>query len=391
MTLSRLSSQDEIELTVVMPCLNEAVTLPTCIGEALAALTAQGIRGEVIVADNGSTDDSVAVATHYGARVIHVTERGYGAALRGGITAARGRFVLMGDADASYDFGEMGRFLAPLRDGAELVMGNRFAGGIQRGAMPFLHRYLGNPVLSFVGRVFFKTACRDFHCGLRAFSRQAIASLHLVSSGMEFASELVVKASMQGWVIREVPVTLRPDGRGRPPHLRTWRDGWRHLRFMLLFSPRWLFLYPGLTMLCIGTALLLWIWPAPRHVFGVTLDVHTMLYGGAMVQVGFQAVWFAACSHAYAVAQGLAPTPSPDRDLFRFVNLETGLIVGVALLAVGLWLTALSVRGWWAQGLMAYDPREAMRLVIPAVVALSLGTQTVLASFFMSVLVIRRA
>ena len=235
------------ELTILMPCLNEAATVARCVAKARGFLERAGIDGEVLIADNGSDDGSRVLAERAGARVIEVAARGYGAALTGGIAAARGRSIIMGDADDSYDFARL--------EGYPLVMGNRFRGGIQKGAMPLLHRYLGNPVLSFVGRLLFRAKVGDFHCGLRGFDREAVRSLNLKTTGMEFASELVVKASLAGWRIAEVPTTLHPDGRGRPPHLRSWRDGWRHLRFLLLFSPRWLFLYPGLALLAVGIAL----------------------------------------------------------------------------------------------------------------------------------------
>ena len=267
-----------------------------------------GFEGEVIVADNGSTDGSRELARAAGARVVPVEAKGYGSALMGGILAARGKYVVMGDADDSYDFSHVPRFLEKLRAGYDLVMGNRFLGGIQPGAMPALHRYLGNPVLSGIGRLFFHSPCGDFHCGLRGFSKEAIERLDLRTTGMEFASEMVVKATLHGLRIGEVPTTLSPDGRSRPPHLRSWRDGWRHLRFLLLYSPRWLFFYPGLTHCCsTGLTIILWLLPGPRRVGPVVLDVHTMLGGAALVLIGFQSVAFAVLAKVFAVNSGLMP------------------------------------------------------------------------------------
>src|SRR5580658_8051259 len=273
------------ELTILMPCLNEAETLAVCITKAMSWLERSGVRGEVLIADNGSTDGSQAIAIEAGARVVPIAAKGYGSALLGGIKAARGRFVIMGDSDDSYDFGSLDAFVEKLRDGHDLVMGNRFKGGIKKGAMPPLHRYIGNPVLTTIGRIFFHSPCGDFHCGLRGFDREAILSLDLQAPGMEFASEMVVKATIQGLNITEVPTTLSPDGRSRPPHLRSWRDGWRHLRFLLLFSPRWLFLYPGLGLMALGVGSMVWLLPEPRMVGRITLDIHTLFYASLAVVV----------------------------------------------------------------------------------------------------------
>ena len=281
------------ELSVVMPCLNESETLATCIRKARTALTTHGIDGEILIADNGSTDGSQEIAAREGARVVDVPVRGYGAALMAGIQAAKGKYVLMGDSDDSYDFGHPHRFLEPLREGADLVMGNRFRGGIEPGAMPFLHRYLGNPVLSLIGRVFFRVPSGDLYCGLRAFNRESILKLNLRSKGMEFAHEMVVRSALSGYRIVEIPTTLRPDGRNRPPHLRTWRDGWRTLRFLLLYSPRWLFLYPGAVLIVLGLAGSAWLLQGPQFIRGVGLDVHTLLYAFVSVLLGFQLVAFA--------------------------------------------------------------------------------------------------
>ncbi|HEV2722568.1 MAG TPA: glycosyltransferase family 2 protein, partial [Thermoanaerobaculia bacterium] len=279
-----------IELSIVMPCLNEAETIEVCVAKARRFLDTSGIDGEVVVADNGSRDASREIAGRAGARVVDVGERGYGSALQGGIAAARGRYVIMGDADDSYDFSALAAFVEKLRGGADLVMGDRFAGGVLPGAMPPLHRWLGNPVLSGIGRLFFRSPVRDFHCGLRGFSKAAYERMELRTTGMEFASEMVVKATLLGMRVDEVPIVLHPDGRSHPPHLRSWRDGWRHLRFLLLYSPRWLFLYPGFVLMLLGAVVAGWLLPRPRTLGGVTFDVQTLLYAGMAIVIGFQAV-----------------------------------------------------------------------------------------------------
>lgn len=381
------SSNDDIELTIVMPCLNEALTLGACIQQAQQMFQTTGIRGEVVIGDNGSTDGSQQIARDLGARVVDVPVRGYGAALLGAIAAARGRYVLMGDSDQSYDFGHAPRFLEKLREGFDLVMGNRFKGGIGPGAMPFLHRYLGNPVLSGLGRLFFGAReIGDFHCGLRGFRKDAIDSLELSCTGMEFASEMVVKATLYNLKVTEVPTTLAKDGRDRPPHLRTWRDGWRHLRFLLCYSPRWAFLYPGIVCGLLGLALMLAVLPGPLRVGGVVFDIHTLVYGGGLVLVGAQGVFFAVLSKIFAVTQGLQPTPPVMSRLFQKLTLETGVVVGLLLVVAGIVGSVLAVYGWVERGLGDYDPGRAMRLVVPSVVALALGAQTIFSSFFLSLL-----
>jgi glycosyltransferase involved in cell wall biosynthesis len=380
----------EIELSVVMPCLNEAKTLERCIAKVQRAFREKDIRGEIVIADNGSTDGSPEIAFNMGARVEHVVEKGYGSALMGGIQAARGKYVIMGDADESYDFLHIPRFLEKLREGYDLVMGNRFLGGIQPGAMPPLHRYLGNPVLSGIGRLFFHSPCRDFHCGLRGFDRERVLQLDLRTTGMEFASEMVVSATLHGLRIAEVPTTLSPDGRGRPPHLRSWRDGWRHLRFLLMYSPRWLFLYPGLFLMAIGCCLLLWLIPGSRKIGPLTLDIHTLFYAAAMVLVGFQAVLFGVLSKVFAMTNGLAPwTPKLERA-FQIVTLESGLIAGTLLVLGGVIASAAAVGLWRSSAFGGLDPVKTMRLVIPSGLAIVLGCQIVLSSFFLSILGLRR-
>jgi hypothetical protein len=375
-----------MELTILMPCLDEAATVARCVEKAGRFLERAAIAGEVLIADNGSSDGSVALAEAAGARVIHVPERGYGAALRAGIDAARGKYVIMGDADDSYDFGRLEPFVEKLREGFPLVMGNRFKGGIRPGAMPALHRYLGNPVLSSVGRLFFHTGVGDFHCGLRGFDRERILSLGLRTPGMEFASELVVKAALAGWQIAEVPIILSPDGRGRPSHLRSWHDGWRHLRFLLLFSPRWLFLYPGLALLAVGMVLTAALYFAPLRIAGAGLDVHTMLYASAAVLLGLQLCLFALFARLSAQNAGLLPRHSALERLLAVVTLERGLALGLGAALAGFVWSAAVFWQWREGGFGALDPRVVMRDTIPATALMVAGMEVSLASFLLSVL-----
>lgn len=391
MPLAIVPRADEIELSIVMPCLNEAETLATCVRKAHLFLEQHGIRGEVIVADNGSTDGSQQIAAANGARVVAVEDRGYGSALHGGIMAARGRFVAMGDADDSYDFSALLPFVEKLRDGCELVMGNRFAGGLMPGAMPPLHRYFGNPFLSGIGRLFFRAPVGDFQCGLRAFSKAAYERMELRTTGMEFASEMVVKATLLGLRIAEVPIVLHPDGRSRAPHLRSWRDGWRYLRFLLLYSPRWLFLYPGLLLIATGLVFGAWLMPdRPRMLGPFGLDVHSLLYAAAMVTLGYQAVLFALFTKIFAIGAGLLPQDERLERLYRFASLEVGLIVGALLVASGLGASVWAVTIWRAKSFGPLSPHQMFRLVIPAVTALTIGFETILASFFISILALAR-
>ena len=373
-----------LELTVVMPCLNEARSLAACIQEASAAMTQAGIVGEIVIADNGSTDGSQAIATQLGACVVNVAEKGYGHALRGGIAAARGRYIAMGDADGSYDFSHLSRFVEKLRGGADLVVGNRFLGGIQPGAMPWKNRYIGNPVLSFIGRLFFPTQLGDFHCGLRAFTAEAYRRMNLRTTGMEYASEMVIKSVVLGLNVAEVPTTLRPDGRDRAPHLRPWRDGWRHLRFMLLFSPRWLFLYPGLFLMLAGLVLGAALLPGPLHLGHAYLDIHTLLFAAVGILIGFQAVSFAALSQYFTIRAGLRPHEA--QFWLGRVTLESGVIIGGGLILAGIlvWLGALWY--WRAQGFGTLQPQQTLRWVIPGTLCLALGCQMILTSFFLGVL-----
>ncbi len=379
------------EVSVVMPCLNEAETLAACIAKAQRAFREHGIRGEVVIADNGSIDGSQAIAEGLGARVVTVEAKGYGSALRGGIAAAKAAYIVMGDADDSYDFSHVPRFLEKLRAGNDLVMGNRFKGGIAPNAMPPLHKYLGNPVLTQIGRVFFSAPCGDFHCGLRGFSKAAYEQMQLHTTGMEFATEMVVKATLLGMRISEVPTTLSVDGRSRPPHLRTWRDGWRHLRFMLLYSPRWLFLYPGLMLMLGGALLGLWLLAGPQSLGRVALDVDTMIYAAMAILAGFQAVAFATFTKIFAISEGLLPEDPRLNRLFRFINLEVGLVIGGLLMALGLAATVIAVLVWKQHNFGSLDPQQMLRIVIPAALSLTLGFEVVLCSFFLSVLGLRRS
>ncbi len=379
-----------MELTVVLPCLNEAETLAVCIRKAKASIAGLGIDGEVVIADNGSTDGSQDIARAEGARVVDVPIRGYGAALTAGIADAKGEFVIMGDADDSYDLSNLGPFVEALRGGADLVMGNRFAGGIEPGAMPALHRYLGNPVLTAIGRILFRSPVKDFHCGLRGFRREAILELDLRTTGMEFASEMVVKATLNKLNIVEVPTTLSPDGRSRAPHLRTWRDGWRHLRFLLLYSPRWLFLYPGMILFLVGLVLGGVLLTGPIQIGEHALDVSALVYAMAAVLIGYQAILFAAFSRAFVANEGLMP-PSPGmQKAFKVLNLERGLIIGLLLLIVGIGLAIYGFIHWGSSDFGALDARDAVRLAVPAATLSVLGFETIMGSFFLSVLGLSR-
>jgi glycosyltransferase involved in cell wall biosynthesis len=369
-----------------MPCLNEAETLEACICAAAAWLSSAGCSGEIVVADNGSTDGSIEIAERCGARVVHVPIRGYGAALYFGSRAARGHYVIMGDSDESYDFSNLSPFVERLRAGDDLVMGNRFRGGIERGAMPLKNRYFGNPLLSALGRLFFRAPIGDFYCGLRGFSKEAFARMDLRTTGMEFASEMVIKATLLGMRISEVPTTLKPDGRSRRPHLRPWRDGWRGLRYMLLCSPRWLFLYPGALAMLVGIVVGGWLFIAPRRIGHATLDVHTLLYSGVFVLLGYQAILFAVFSRLYASQHGLLPRSPQLERAFRHVTLETGLLVGGALVVAGVGLSLIEVTRWGAGGFGPLNIEATMRVVTLAAVSLTLGVQTIFASFFLSVL-----
>jgi glycosyltransferase involved in cell wall biosynthesis len=376
-------------LSIVMPCLNEAATLERCIRKAHDFLRQHHIAGEVVVGDNGSTDGSPGIARRSGARVVPVAVRGYGAAVQTAAMEAHGRFVIMGDADDSYDFSTLMPMLEQLRAGSDLVMGNRFAGGIAPGAMPWKNRFIGNPALSALGRLLFGVPVRDFHCGLRGFSKATLGRMDLQTDGMEYASEMVIKASLLGLRITEVPTTLSVDGRGRMPHLRPWRDGWRHLRLMLLFSPRWLFLYPGLVLMMLGSVIGLWLLPGPRVIGRVELDVHTLLYCAMAILIGFQATCFAVLANTYAIDHGLLGEDSRIWSASRRVTLELGLAVGAGLFLIGLAASVAALWNWREQSFGHLDPRQMLRAVIPSALALTLGCQVALSSFFLSILGLR--
>jgi glycosyltransferase involved in cell wall biosynthesis len=369
-----------------MPCLNEAETLERCIVKALAYLARAGISGEVLIGDNGSTDGSQEIARRAGARVVDIPLRGYGAALYGAVMAAEGRYCIMGDSDDSYDFSALDPFVAALRDGADLVMGNRFLGGIRPGAMPWKNRFIGNPTLSGLGRLLFRTPIRDFHCGLRGFSRAAFLRMDLRTTGMEFASEMVIKATLRNMRIVEVPTTLDKDGRSRPPHLRPWRDGWRHLRFMLLFSPNWLFLYPGLALMLAGLALGGTLIVHPVYLHGVRLSSGTLVYAVAIIEVGFQALLFAVMSRAYAVQEGLVPQSARMRLVERVFSLESGILTGLGLMAVGVLLLFYGLGTWSQADFGALNPDRIIRIVISSSLAISMGFQVIFSSFLLSTL-----
>lgn len=381
----------ELDLTILMPCLDEAETLAFCVRQAMEAIAASGLRGEVVVADNGSTDGSQAIARSEGARVVDVPVRGYGAALIAGIEAARGTYVMMADADASYHFEHLPRFLPRLNEGYDLVMGNRFAGSIEPGAMPPLHKYLGNPVLSAAGRVFFRIPVRDFHCGLRAFRRDRILALNLRTTGMEFASEMVVKASLAGLRMTEVPTTLSPDGRSRPPHLRSWRDGWRHLRFLLLYSPRWLFFYPGIATFTVGVILSALLLPGPLPIGGGhTLDVDTLTYALGLVLIGAHITVFAVSAKVFGTQEGFLPPNPKFERLFRYITLETGVLFGCVLLLAGAGMLGYAVHLWHAAGFGHMSAQRMLRLTLPSATCFMLGVEAIFASFFLSLLGLNR-
>ena len=385
---------EPVDLSIVIPCLNEAETLARCIDSARQGLDRSGVRGEIIVADNGSTDGSQAIAEKAGARVVPVKEKGYGSALCGGIRAAAGKWILMGDADDSYDFSEAPRYVKKFQEGYELVMGCRLpAGGgvIQPGAMPWKNRWLGNPSLSFIGRLFFKCPARDFHCGLRGFTRAAFDKMELQTTGMEFASEMVIKATLKRLKITEVPATLRKDGRSRPPHLKPWRDGWRHLRFMLLYSPRWLFLIPGLLLSFLGIAVSFALSFKTFHLGAVAFNVGTLAVACMTVIVGLQLVAFAFYTKVFAIAEGLLPQDPKLTRVFRIFTLENGILLGLVVLLAGLILLGHAFWIWKRADYGLLPPEDNLRRLIPAATLVGVGVQIIFSSFFMSALGLKTA
>lgn len=383
-----LLTESPPDISIVIPCLNEARTIRTCVLKALKAIDELQITGEVVVADNGSSDGSAQIAREAGARVVEISGNGYGLAIQGGVAASKGRFILMADGDDSYNFLEIKPFFDAWKEGAEFVMGNRFKGTIDQDAMPLLHRYLGNPVLSFIGRLFFRNQFGDFHCGMRGFTREAYDKMELTTAGMEFASEMVVKASLLNLRSAEVPVHLYKDGRGRPPHLNTWADGWRHLRFLLLFSPRWLFFYPGLVFIFLGLLFSSLLLRSVVPFQSVKLDVSTLLYANALILIGSQMIAFYLLSQAFARREGLNIQSGFRLDWFR---LERGLILSGLFILIGFWLSCSALVYWEGQRYGPLNPQIVLRKVIPAVTCLLLGFQVGTFSFFMSFLQIRKS
>lgn len=375
-----------MELTILMPCLNEAETLEICIQKARTYLETSGVDGEILIADNGSTDGSQDIARRCGARVVDVPERGYGAALIGGCNAALGTYVIMGDADDSYDFLHLDPFVEKLREGYDLVMGNRFKGGIEPGAMPPLHKYIGNPVLSFIGRLFYPSSIGDFHCGLRGYRRESILKLGLCTTGMEYASEMVVKATLHKLKIAEVPTTLKKDGRSHPPHLRSFRDGWRHLKFLLMHSPNWLFLYPGIILLVLGLLLMVGLMFGPISIGGITLDIHTMLYGSAFAIIGASTIQFSLFTKTYAKKSGFIPVD--DKEISKLTE-DRVILAGAILLILGIVATILALVLWGQSSFGALDPQHIMRLTIPALTCMAVGVQMIFGGFFIGILNIK--
>lgn len=379
----------EFELTILMPCLNEAETLATCINKAKTFLEESGVNGEIVVADNGSTDGSREIAEANGARVVPVEEKGYGAALIGGCNGAKGKYVIMGDADDSYDFLHLMPFVEKLREGYELVMGNRFRGGIEPGAMPPLHKYLGNPVLSFIGRLFFPCEIKDFHCGLRGYNRESILKLGLQTTGMEYASEMVVKATLNHLKITEVPTTLKKDGRSHAPHLNTWSDGWRHLKFLLMHSPNWLFMYPGVILFVIGFVMTALLTFGNISIGGVGFGVHTMMYGAAAMMVGVNLVLFSLFTRSYASATGYIPADKPLDKWLERVSTERGVVLGLLMFLAGIIITIVAFVIWSKTGFGGLAPEVMMKITIPAMLLIVVGIEVIFGSFFIGILHIK--
>lgn len=383
-------AEKEIELTILMPCLDEAETLEVCISKASRFLKENNVVGEVLIADNGSTDGSQEIARQNGARVVDIPEKGYGSALRGGSEQAYGKYVIMGDADDSYDFLNLMPFLEKLREGYELVMGNRFKGGIAKGAMPPLHKYLGNPVLSFIGRVFYPSAIKDFHCGLRGYHRESIQNLNLQTTGMEYASEMVVQSTLNELKMIEVPTTLSPDGRSRPPHLRSWRDGWRHLKFLMMYSPNWTFLYPGLILTFIGLAMMIAIGVGSPQIGRVNFGVSTMMYGSTSILIGINIILFSLFTKAYAFHSGFIPNSSKTIENFEKFTVEKGVIAGVVLTLIGLIITIVALVIWGNASFGDLEAELMMRITIPAATLIAIGVELIFASFFLGILGIKK-
>lgn len=383
------SEVSEPELSIVMPCLNEAETLQRCIRKAQESIRRYDLKAEIIIADNGSTDGSREIAQASGARVVPVEAKGYGAALGGGIEAAKGRYIIMGDADDSYDFSNIFPFIERLREGHDLVMGCRLpsgGGSVEPGAMPWKHRWIGNPVLTGIGRLFFRSPISDFHCGLRGFRKEAYQNLDMRTTGMEFASEMVIKATLKKMRVSQIPITLHKDGRSHPPHLRSWRDGWRHLRFMLMYSPRWLFLFPGIIGFLVGAFFFALLLQGPLRVGTAFFDTNTLLVSAMAIILSFQLISFAMFTKIFAISEGLLPEDARLNRLFSFITLEVGILIGLILAASGLGLLTGAFLYWAKLGFGELSYPDSLRLVIPAVTSLTLGVQIIFSSFFMSIL-----
>ena len=378
--------QETIELSIVLPCLNEAETLEVCINKAKRSIEELGIDGEVLVADNGSSDNSTEIAMSNGARVVDVPTKGYGSALLAGFKDARGKFIIMADADDSYSLDEISEFISELRKGADLVMGNRFAGTIHSGAMPWLHKYIGNPILSFVGRLFFKSKIRDFHCGLRGLNRERILELDLNTPGMEFASEIVVKALLSNYKIVEVPTDLKPDGRSRAPHLRTWRDGWRHLRFLLFYSPRWLFFYPGLLTATVGLIGIIFLSKHEQVVLSVKLDLQTLVFASFALILGLQSVWFAILSKASSISKGFMPIDRKWEKLLKVLGNESLYLIYVGLILAGLLNLAEQVFQWADNSFGEMKAGEEIRQAMIAATIMTIGVQSLMSHMLLSII-----
>lgn len=382
-----IDQKNNIELSIIIPCLDEAETIEVCIKKAKKFLVKNNISGEVVVGDNGSKDGSIEIVKRNRAQLAHINTKGYGAALMGAIEASRGEFIIMGDADDSYDFSNLMPFVLKLREGYDLVMGNRFKGGIKKGAMPFLHKNLGNPVLSFIGRLFFNIEIKDFHCGLRGFKKDSIKKLELRTTGMEFASEMIVKASIFNLKMTEVPTILSKDGRSRPPHLRTWRDGWRHLKFLLMYSPKWLFFYPGIALFLVSTLLFIIISINPIHTRELTFDLHTLTYCGAGTILSYQILSFSFLSRIYAISQGLIPVEKKILNIFKFLNLEKGLLIGLFIFILGFLLSLDLFMAWKQEDYGDINDLSAsFRILIPSIVMIIIGIQTIFLSFLSSII-----
>lgn len=386
-----IKNSSDCEFSIVMPCLNEERTLGTCINKVKTSFKKIKLQYEIVVADNGSTDKSISIATKLGARVVHVDKKGYGAALQGGIEKSLGKYIIMGDSDDSYDFSKLEPFTKNLREGYDLVMGNRFAGKIMSGAMPPLHRLIGNPFFSFIGRLFFGSKVGDFYCGLRGFSKKAWSKMDLQSTGMEYAIEMVIKASLLKMKTTEVPIVLHVDGRLRSPHLNTWKDGWRTLLFMLIFAPRWLFFLPGLTILTVSLLLFCLAWSQSFHLFGINLDVNTLLVSATFISVGLEIVLLGIFTHIFISKYGLLPLKNSQiLTMITRDNLAYTVVLGIFIGIIGILLLLMAVYSWYLNGFGNLDYRSTMRIVIPAVLFILLGVQLFFNSFFLGLLLIPR-